>query len=134
MTGPAALYDQAIKALARAGTGAGRLEHPTARGFADNPFCGDRIDLDLEITGGRITALAHRTRGCLLCEAAASAMAGMVVGATPTEALAAAEAMTALLRGAAETPAALAPFTPVAAHRNRHDCVLLPFQALRAAL
>ncbi|MBF0374408.1 MAG: iron-sulfur cluster assembly scaffold protein [Alphaproteobacteria bacterium] len=128
-----ALYNEDIKALARARIGAGRLDSPTAQGFADNPFCGDRIELDIEVTDGRITALAHRTRGCLLCEAAASAMAQAALGATPAEALAIGENLDALMRGD-EAPPSLARFAPVAAHRNRHECVTLPFRALTIAV
>ncbi|MBF0307162.1 MAG: iron-sulfur cluster assembly scaffold protein [Alphaproteobacteria bacterium] len=116
----AALYNEDIKALARARIGAGRLDSPTAQSFADNPFCGDRIELDIEVTDGRITALAHRTRGCLLCEVAASAMADQVVGRTLAEALAARPT--------------LACFAPIAAHRNRQECVTLPFRALTIAI
>ncbi|MBF0333997.1 MAG: iron-sulfur cluster assembly scaffold protein, partial [Alphaproteobacteria bacterium] len=90
------------------------------------------IEVDIEVTQGRITALAHRTRGCLLCEAAASAMADQVVGRTLAEALAVCEHMESLMRGGAAPPS-LAPFTPVAAHPNRHDCVSLPFRALTIA-
>ncbi len=131
------LYHHAIKELAQAAHGAGRLPSPSASARLDNPLCGDRITLDLSIADGRLLALGHDTRGCLLCRAAASLLGRDAPGQT-LAGLAAAEAeITALLQGQAAAPAhwpALAIFSPVAAYRSRHGCVTLAFRALRSAL
>ena len=133
------LYQQAILDLARARIGAGRLEPADASARRDNPLCGDRIDLDLRFDGdGRISAVGHKTRGCALCEAAASLIAKAAPGHRPAELGSAFKAVTRVLAG--EDPAAPAGFEeidvfrPVAGHRSRHDCVRLPFLALEDAL
>ena len=128
------LYNDAIVAAARSRTGAGRLEHPHVTVSCDNPLCGDRTTLDLETEAGRVTALAHKTRGCLLTEAAAALIAGHGPGRELEALAAAAPAVRAFLEGEAEPPwPELAMFAPVRAVRSRHECVLLAFEALREA-
>ena len=53
--GAAALYDEAIKAAAKAQAGAGRLTEPTIELTVDNPLCGDRITLGVRLEHGHIT-------------------------------------------------------------------------------
>ncbi len=70
------LYQDRIVALAKAKTGAGRLAAPTKSARRDNPLCGDRVTIDVKLDGaGRIAEIAHQVRGCLLCQASASALA-----------------------------------------------------------
>lgn len=127
------LYHQALLAKAKAAAGAGRIESPDASVTLDNPLCGDRVSIDLRLADGRIESLAHRVRGCVLCQAAAAAIAETVSG---RPAVAAAEAEAAVRATLAGAPAAEAwrAFAPVAAYKSRHACVLLPFEALRAAI
>jgi nitrogen fixation NifU-like protein len=131
------LYQQAIKHLARAAHGAGRLPAASASVRLDNPLCGDRITLDLEVEAGKIIAIGHETRGCLLCRAAAAWLGQEAPGATREQMTAAHAELLALLT---QTPAAsairtsLLPFSPVRGHTSRHGCVLLPFRALEQAL
>ena len=66
-----ALYHQAILELAKRGREASRLETPQARVTVDNPLCGDRVTLELNLADGRVSEVGHRVRGCLLCQAAA---------------------------------------------------------------
>lgn len=131
------LYQAAIVGLARAANGKGRLDAPDGSATVDNPLCGDRITMDVRMDGERVTALGHQVRGCLLCEAAASAIGAHAVGATRTELAAASDAANAMLKDAsAGTPpwSELEAFAPVRAHRSRHSCVLLPFEALAKAI
>ena len=130
------LYNAAIVAEAKARTGAGRLAAPEVTVDIDNPLCGDRVTLDVSGDGGRITALAHKTRGCLLTQAAASVVARRAPGADAASLRALHAQVEALLRGAPvpEAPPEVAMFRPVQAVKSRHDCVLLPFRALEEAL
>ncbi len=131
------LYHQAILDLARRGRDQGRLEAPEASVTVDNPLCGDRVTLDLTLANGRVQAIGHRVRGCLLCQAAAAAIGNQAVGETSAQ-------LRAVVTRLAEAIAAgsmvddlwpeLAAFAPVHAHKSRHDCVLLPFEALVQAL
>ncbi len=133
----AQLYDAAILAEAKAAAGAGRLEPADVSVEGDNPLCGDRIALDLRAGAeGRVAALAHRTRGCLLTRAAASLLGRRAPGASAAELRAAIAELEALLRGegSPERWPELAMFEPVAVVKSRHDCVLLPFRTLARAL
>jgi len=131
------LYQQAIKELARAAHGAGRLSQPTASVRCDNALCGDRVTLDLRIEAGIIVGVAHETRGCLLCRASASLLAQEVPGWHLDDVEAAHTALKALLQGTAAEPCvwpALSIFAPVRPHKSRHDCVLLAFRAMCQAV
>ncbi len=130
-----ALYQERIVALAKARTGAGKLAAPTKSVRRDNPLCGDRVILDVTLDGsGRIAEIAHQVRGCLLCQASASALASVAVG---RDAAGVAElrqqADRALGRAAGEATAPYDAFAPVKAHKSRQDCVLLPLEALKDA-
>jgi nitrogen fixation protein NifU and related proteins len=132
------LYHQAILDLARQAGRTARLEGPMASVTVDNPLCGDRVTVDLDLADGRVRAVGHKVRGCLLCQAAAAAIAARAPGETP----AALRGIAAKLDLAIRTdPAAsdglwpeLGAFAPVHPHKSRHDCVLLPFEALTQAL
>ncbi|CAG4883630.1 Iron-sulfur cluster assembly scaffold protein [Georgfuchsia toluolica] len=130
------LYQQAMKELARAAHGSGRLAHPSASSYLDNPLCGDRITLDLRVENDVVVEVAHETRGCLICRAAASLLAHDAPGKTLDQLARVRADLEALLAG---HPAAspqwpdLALFAPIHAHKSRHGCVLLPFRALSLA-
>lgn len=130
------LYQAEIVETARRAVGKGRLASPDASTTLDNPLCGDRVTIDVAIDGPRVTALGHEVRGCLLCEAAAAVIGARAPGSTAEEIHAAAESAAALLKNA-DAPLAwpeLRMFAPVRPHRSRHRCVLLPFEAVEAAL
>jgi nitrogen fixation NifU-like protein len=135
------LYHQAILDLARRATGQGRLESPQASVGVDNPLCGDRVTLDLCLDDGRVSALAHRVRGCLLCQAAAAVIGARAPGQTVAVLHENAERLRRMMvEGASAGEEAggwwpeLGAFAPVHRHKSRHECVLLPFTALRRAL
>jgi SUF system NifU family Fe-S assembly protein len=135
------LYHQAILDLARRATGHGRLETPQASARVDNPLCGDRVTLDLQLEDGRVSAIGHEVRGCLLCQAAATAIGLRAPGQTPAELHATRERLKQLIVQGPMDEAAnedlwseLAAFAPVHRHKSRHECVLLPFEALTRAL
>ncbi len=135
------LYHQAILDLARRATGQGRLEAPQASVRVDNPLCGDRVTLDLCLDDGRVSALAHRVRGCLLCQAAAAVIGARAPGQSVAVLRENAERLRQMIvdgTGAGEGNGAwwpeLGAFAPVHRHKSRHECVLLPFAALGRAL
>lgn len=131
------LYQTAIVGLARAANGKGRLDAPDGSATVDNPLCGDRITIDVRMDGQRVAAFGHQVRGCLLCEATASVIGAHATGATRAELVAASEAAKTMLKDAnAAAPQwpEMGAFVPVRAHRSRHSCVLLPFEALTKAL
>ena len=130
------LYQERIVALARAKTGVGKLAEPTKSARRDNPLCGDRVTIDVRLDGqGRIAEIAHQVRGCLLCQASASALSSVAVGRDAAGIAALRhDADRALGREDGEAGEPFTAFLPVAAHKSRQECVLLPLEALKDAL
>ncbi len=131
------LYNDALIERARAGHGKGRLGEDSTSATLDNPLCGDRVTIDVRLEGDRLAAVAHEVKGCLLCEAAASTIAGHFPGKSRAEIAAGIAAITRLMQEGQPPPAAwsvLEVFTPVHTTRSRRNCVLLPFKALEQAL
>jgi nitrogen fixation NifU-like protein len=132
------LYHQAILELAKKARLVGRLDAAQASVTVDTPLCGDRVTLDLNLANGRVAAVGHKVRGCLLCQAAAAAIGERAPGETPAALRALARDLGEAIARAPETAGRrwpeLAAFAPVHAHKSRHECVLLPFEALTQAL
>ena len=134
------LYQQRMLQLAAGADSAGRLEAPAVTVTLDNPLCGDRVRIDLRCSAeGRIEALSHEVRGCVLCRAAAALLGAHAAGHDARALHAVRTGLHAGLRGEGPWPEAdawpeLEVFQPVAAHKSRHECVLLPFDAMLAAL
>ena len=130
------LYQERIVALAKAKTGAGKLASPTKSARRDNPLCGDRVTIDIRLDdSGHIVEMAHQVRGCLLCQASASALSSVAVGRDSAGIAALRhEAERAIGREEGEAGEPFSAFTPLRAHKARQECVLLPFEALKDAL
>lgn len=128
------LYQKAIVDLARDSSAAGTLPDATASVTRDNPLCGDRVTLQATFDkDGRIAALRHQTRGCLLCEAAAATVGRHAVGMGAEDARRIDGAVRDFLRNGGVSPGdwgEVAAFEPVRSKRSRHDCVILAFDAL----
>jgi len=124
------LYQAALVARAKQGRTRGRLSSPQHSITLDNPLCGDRVTLDVDLADGRVARVGHQVRGCLLCEAAQGKTATDLAGAT--------SAVAAILKEGKPAPAgewsSLAIFAPVHRVKSRQECVLLPFEALNKAL
>ena len=133
----AELYHAALVARAREAFGAGRLGDAAASITVDNPLCGDRVTLDLETGDGKVKAIGHQVKGCLLCEASAATIAAFAQNRSPSDLRDMAAAARALMKDGTPVPerfSGLDVFTPVHAAKSRRDCVLLPFEALGKAL
>lgn len=50
----------------------GRLDAPTARGSADNPGCGDLVEIEVRVVGKTLEAARFLARGCSATIAGAS--------------------------------------------------------------
>ena len=127
------LYRREILRLAADARGAGSLPAPDASATAHNPACGDKVTVELALEAGRITALAHTTRACVLTQASAALLAAKAPGLGRTELQSLAQAVRAFLAGAA-APEGYQAFDGVAGHAGRHVCVLLPLDAALKAL
>lgn len=131
------LYAKPVLKLAAAATGAGQLPEPNLAGTAHNPVCGDRVSVTMRLDAqGRIVALAHETKACVLTQASASILGTHLKGADEARVRRLRNDVTAMLDGKkapAKPFADYAALTGVAAHKNRHTCVLLPIDAVLGA-
>ena len=127
------LYEDGIVRLAKAAHGAGKLAVADISAMIDNPLCGDRVTVEAMVDDGRVAALGHTVKGCLLCKAAASMLGLHANGLTAAEVTTNLAALDGLLQHGAAPPShawpELAQFAPVAKHKSRFDCVRLPLQA-----
>ena len=131
------LYKKELLRLAADASGAGRLTNPDATGEAFNPTCGDKVTVDLSLKDGRIAAMAHDTKACVLAQASASILGQSLTGASQDDVEALANAIAQMLIAKGDPPAppfeTYAAFEGATEHRNRHRCVLLPVEAVLAA-
>ena len=131
------LYQDASKQYARVAHGHGQLAAATGEAKLDNPLCGDRVRMQVAVTSGHIAAIAHETKGCLLCRAAASAIGLRAAGRDANGIEAVVHELESMLQEGAAIPPGwpeLSMFKPARGYPSRHRCVLLPFRALLAAM
>jgi nitrogen fixation protein NifU and related proteins len=131
------LYHEKLVARAQAGRAHGRLEQPDKTATLDNPLCGDRVTIDLKMEDGRIVKAGHRTRGCLLCEAASALIVEKAPGASKAALAGLVDQVRQFLQKDGPVPSgwvAIDEFAPVRKVKSRQDCVLLPFRTLARAL
>jgi NifU-like protein involved in Fe-S cluster formation len=130
------LYKKELLRLAADAVGAGRLSVPCGTASAHNPACGDKVTVDVALEGGRIAAIAHDTKACVLTQASAAILSSGASGMDREEIVSLHRAVAAMLSGGSAPDAPFdtySVFDGVADHRNRHRCVLLPIEAAIAA-
>jgi nitrogen fixation protein NifU and related proteins len=133
------IYQQSIKQLANEQSGHGSLANADASVTLDNPFCGDRVTMEVTLVENRIDQLAHNVRGCLLCNASASVIGSAATGCDLDSLLKVHDQLHKMLDCGEVTNwkpqwQSLAFFHPVSFHKSRHGCVLLAFNALADAI
>lgn len=129
------LYQNNLLKLAALAIKSGNLKKNDATATLSNPLCGDQVSFDIRLKGQRVDDLAHRVKGCVLCQASASMISDKSVGFSLANLQDSLSSIKLILSN--EKPETqwdeLAWFKPVASHKSRHNCVLLPFQTLIAA-
>lgn len=85
MTDLRELYQEVILDHSKRPRNFGHLPAPTHRADGDNPLCGDKIHLELEIEGDRIKDLRFEGQGCAISTASASLMTETLKGRTLAE-------------------------------------------------
>ena len=116
----------------------GRLENPDASAKVTSRACGSTITVDIKLGNGMITDYAHEVDACALGSASASIVARLVVGRPAEELRALRQRMEAMLKRNGIPPdgywSDLEVLEPGRAFANRHQSILLPFNAIVRAL
>jgi nitrogen fixation NifU-like protein len=79
------LYQEVILDHSKRPRNFGRLEGATHKADGDNPLCGDRIHLELEMSGDRVKDVRFEGQGCAISTASASLMTEALKGRTREE-------------------------------------------------
>jgi nitrogen fixation NifU-like protein len=100
----------------------GRMSHPDLRFEEVNPLCGDRIRVELRLTGnGAVGGVCFSGEMCAIARASASILLSSIEGMTP-----------AIINGLSDEQVLKALGGPITSHRV--GCALLPIRALRGAM
>lgn len=93
------LYRRVIMDHYKAPRNKGTLETGSVTVDLNNPTCGDRISLQMQIEGDKVVAAKFTGEGCSISLSSASMMTDAVKGRTTKEALVLAEKFSALMKG-----------------------------------
>lgn len=132
------VYNRRILALAADIPRLGKLEDADAVASRVSKLCGSKVTVYLKMDGDVVTDFAHEVHACALGQASSSVMARHVVGATAAELRALRDAMKAMLKEGAPPPggkwADLEVLAPAREFRNRHQSIMLTFEAVCDAI
>lgn len=131
------LYQQTILDHNRNPRNFRRLEAANRSAEGNNPLCGDRINLYVQVEGDTIRDIGFQMpdgAGCAISKASASLMTAAVKGKPVGEAEAMFAAFRDMLAGGATAPGKLAAFGGVRAFPSRIKCANLAWHTLHAAL
>jgi nitrogen fixation NifU-like protein len=135
------LYQATILDHNRSPRNFGSLENPNRSAEGDNPICGDRLSLQLEVDpDGRVADVRFQGKGCAISTASASLMTESVKGRTREEIEATFDRFHALVTAGLDEAASaselgkLAVFSGVREYPVRVKCATLAWHTLRAAL
>jgi len=133
------LYQQVILDHNRNPRHRGRIADATGQATGDNPLCGDRITVFVEVEDGVIRDIGFEGSGCAISTASASLMTSAVLGTTTEQA----ERLFQAFHSMVVDPAApvdpkalgkLAVFAGVRGFPARVKCANLAWHTLHAAL
>lgn len=130
------LYSARILAHAADIPHTARLADPDATVTRRSPLCGSTITVDVQMQGGRLSALGQDVKACALGQAAAAIAGAAATGCSTQTLTKARDELRAMLKGG---PVPAAPFdgfevlTPAVAYKNRHASILLAIESLAEA-
>ncbi|WP_114226494.1 MULTISPECIES: iron-sulfur cluster assembly scaffold protein [Sphingomonas] len=110
------------------------LAEPDGRAERRSVTCGSRIAAEVRLVDGRVAEVAQAVQACAFGQASAALLGGYAVGRTPLELAAARVALRGWLGGAGSPPSGYEVLEPARTKTGRHGAILLPFDALIAAL
>ncbi len=116
-----ATYREAIIEHYRHPRNYGRLDNPNIHVEAHNPLCGDRLEMDLIVSGGVVREVRFSGRGCALSQASTSMLTEDIAGADLTDL-------------ARITPETILGNLGIEVSYARLKCALLPLDLVQQAL
>jgi NifU-like protein involved in Fe-S cluster formation len=132
------LYSQRILEIAANQPVPGRLTEPGATARRVSRVCGSSIEVDIDVSEGRITGYGHKISACALGQTSAAIVATNIVGTPTSEFRALRDQMIAMLKANGAPPsgrwADLAYLEPVREYSPRHTSTLLVFDAVVEAI
>ena len=134
------LYQQTIIEHNRSPRNFRRLATANRSAEGNNPLCGDRMNLYVQLEGDLIRDIAFQGSGCAISKASASLMTAAVKGKTAAEAEGLFRSFHDMVTGGPAAPAdpaalgKLAAFAGVRAFPARVKCANLAWHTLHAAL
>ncbi len=132
------LYRDVIVDHNRRPRNAGRLDCPSHQAEGNNPLCGDRLRLFLDLRDDRIRELRFENAGCAISTASASLMSEAVKGRSRAEVRELFESVHRMLTQPGTAPEAalgkLAALAGVREYPARVKCASLCWHTLNAAL
>lgn len=135
------IYSEQLKTLAASAEGHDDVASCKLQLERDNPFCGDRVKLGVDLEQGKVSRVQHRVKACLICKAAAATLQKFAPGQPVDGLITLPEKLKQMLSEGVPLPEgfeqnwqSLDIFYPVSEHRSRHSCVLLPFETLAEIL
>ena len=132
------LYTVEILRLAASIPHLGRLEGAQGKAELRSATCGSTVSVEVNLDEeGRVAALGQQVEACAFGQASAALMGAHAVGRHADELERAIAAFAGWLDGSRDNPGdwpGLHELEPARARRARHGAMLLPFQALLAAV
>lgn len=131
------LYQEIILDHSRSPRNSGRLERPSGEAHGNNPLCGDRITVQVEVQGERVANVRFEARGCAISVASASMMTELLKGKDVTEARKVFEDFIARVTGSGDDDDGTDELSALMGVRKfpaRVKCATLPWHTFDAAL
>lgn len=134
------LYQQVILDHHRKPRNFRRLARPTRTAEGENPLCGDRVSIEIDLQGGVVRDIAFQGSGCAISTASASLLTAALKSKTVTEAEETFERFHNMLTAAeparqlTDALGKLAVFAGVREFPSRVKCATLPWHTAHAAL
>jgi NifU-like protein involved in Fe-S cluster formation len=131
------VYNQELIALSAQADKPRRLVKPDASAKAISPICGSEVTIELTVQNDKVTGFGYEVEACALTKSAVAVMAKAIVGKTRPEIAQAGLELQSMLSGGAAPRgdwAGLKILEPVVDYKARHNAIMLPFEAVDAAL
>lgn len=131
------LYNKRLIELSAQAQESRHLAHVDAKAHAVSPICGSKVDVELQLTDGKVSDFGFAVESCALTKTVVAIMRRAIIGKTRQDIRKAGMALEAMLSGASVTFddgwQDLDILLPVRDYKARHNAILLPFEAVERA-